>query len=117
MSPCSDILRRTMACVLIGTLAGLAPLWAHAQSCPPGYYYASDGNCYPAPPPSYPPPIYDAAPPVATPPVVMDGLMIGLGLLAGAVIFGDHGERRAPEAYRPPPRRGPPERRGERGHR
>lgn len=112
MSASNTTLRRVTAYALAGALAGMAPLWAHAQSCPPGYYYASDGNCYPGPAPSYAPPVYDAAPPVSTPPIVMDGVMIGLGLLAGAAIFGGHDEHRAP-VRRPPPRRGPPER----GHR
>jgi len=51
-----------MARVLAATLGAGVPLAVQAQSCPPGYYYASDGNCYPGPPPSYPPPPYDTAP-------------------------------------------------------
>jgi hypothetical protein len=111
----SDFLRRAAISALAALLAW-APL-ARAQSCPPGYYYASDGNCYQGPPPSYPPPVYDPAPPVAAPPVVVDGLMIGLGLLVGAALFGGREEHRAPEMHRAPERRGPPERGGARGHR
>lgn len=106
----SGILRRGMACVLAGTLAAAVPIAAQAQSCAAGYYYASDGYCYPGPPPNYPPPAYDTAPPVSTPPVVTDGLLIGLGLLIGAAIESDHGDHRGrPEEHRPPPRRGQPE--------
>ncbi len=112
MSFRSEILRRGVTGVLVGVLTAGVPLAVQAQSCPSGYYYASDGNCYPGPPPNYPPPAYDSAPPAAAPPVVMDGLMIGLGLLIGSAILSDHGDNRdRPEAHRPPPRRAQPERR------
>jgi hypothetical protein len=60
---------------------------ASAQTCPAGYYYASDGQCYPGAPPSYPPPVYVNAPPVYQPPAVFDGFAIGLGIgaLVGAI--------------------------------
>ena len=107
MSGRGVMFRRRMACVVVGTLVVAAPLAARAQSCSPGYYYASDGYCYPGPPPSYPPPAYDAAPPVAAPPVVMDGLLIGLGMVLGGALLSDHGGPRGrPEEHRPPPRRG-----------
>ena len=107
----SEIVRRGMTCVLIGVLAAGVPHAVQAQSCPRGYYFASDGNCYPGPPPNYPPPAYDPAPPVAAPPVVMDGLLIGLGLLIGGIIASDHdGHRGSPEAHRPPPPHTPPQR-------
>jgi hypothetical protein len=82
--------------------------------CPPGYYYASDGYCYPGQPPpvyAYPPPIYDPTPPVYQPPTVVDGvaLGVGLGLLFGALAAGhsdhDRGHERAlPPRHSPPPR-------------
>ena len=100
------ILKRAAACLLCGTLAAGWPLEVLAQTCPPGYYYASDGNCYQGPPPSYPPPAYETVPPVSPPPAVTDGLMIGLGLLLGGLLVGGHPEHRGrPEAHRPPPRR------------
>ncbi len=107
----SKILRRGMAGVLTGMLAAAVPMAALAQSCPAGYYYASDGNCYPGPPPNYPPPAYDTTPPVSTPPVVTDGLLLDLGLLLGAAITSDHGDHHhaRPEERRPPPRRRQPE--------
>ena len=108
-----SLLRSATALALSGAL-GAAPALAQVPVCPTGYYYASDGNCYPVTPPSYPPPVYDPAPPVTPPPVVEDGLMIGLGLLLGAAIVGGHDGHRAPEVHRPPPRRGPPEPRGRR---
>ena len=108
MSIRTEAMSRGMACVLVATLAAGVPLAAQAQSCPPGYYYASDGNCYPGPPPTYAPPPYDAAPPVVPPAAVMDGLLIGLGLLVGGAIASDHGGHRGPpEQHRPPERRGP----------
>lgn len=68
---------------------------ALAQGCPPGYYYASDGRCYPGAPPVYPPPVYDYAPPVYQPPPVFDGFVLGIGLGAllgvlGSELGGDH---------------------------
>ena len=111
-----SLFRGATACALSGVLMG-SPLLAQAQAqaCPPGYYYASDGLCYPGTPPNYPPPIYDPAPPVSPPPVVADGMMIGLGLLLGAALLGGDGDgHRAPEMHRPAPRRGPPERRDHR---
>ncbi|MHB8623509.1 MAG: hypothetical protein ACYC9J_14280 [Sulfuricaulis sp.] len=107
----SKILRQGMAGVVAGALATALPLAAQAQSCAAGYYYASDGNCYPGSPPNYLPPTYDTAPPVSTPPVVTDGLLIGLGLLIGAAIESDHGDHHGrPEEHRPSPRRGEAER-------
>jgi len=73
----------------LGTFAGAAPADAQAPACPPGYYYASDGRCYPGAPPAYPPPVYEVAPPVYQPPVVLDGLILGIGL--GALIGGERG--------------------------
>jgi hypothetical protein len=66
---------------------------AVAQSCPPGYYFASDGRCYPGGPPAYPPPVYDPAPPVYQPPPVYDGFAVGIGLgaLAGGIFAGGRG--------------------------
>lgn len=102
--------RRPTACLLIATITAGMPIAAWAQTCPPGYYYASDGNCYPGPPPTYAPPAYDVAPPVVPPPVVTDGFLLGLGILLGglAASGGDH-EYRGNEDYHPPQRRGPPE--------
>ena len=109
----SEMLRRGLACILVGALAAGVQLVVRAQSCPPGYYYASDGNCYPGPPPNYPPPAYDQAPPVSAPPVVMDGLLIGLGVLLGGIIASDHQDHHGrPEAYRAPPAHTQPERHG-----
>ncbi len=105
----TEIFRRGMACALAATLGATAPVAALAQTCPPGYYYASDGNCYRGPPPDYPPPAYDTAPPASAPPVVTDGLLIGLGLLLGVAISGDHDDHHAPpERHRPPPKHAPP---------
>jgi hypothetical protein len=73
----------------LGTWAGAVPANAQAPVCPAGYYFASDGRCYPGGPPAYPPPVYEVAPPVYQPPVVLDGLAIGIGL--GALFGG--GER------------------------
>lgn len=113
----SEFLRRGVACVLAGTLASAVPIATQAQSCAAGYYYASDGYCYPGSPPNYPPPSYDTAPPVSAPPVVTDGLMIGLGLLIGAAIVSDHGDHRGrSEEHRPPPRRDQPEPHGHYEH-
>lgn len=61
-------------------------------ACPYGYYYATDGYCYPAsqPAPAYsPPPVYEYAPPVYQPPAVYDGFGIGLGL--GFLFGGERG--------------------------
>ncbi|MDB5405108.1 MAG: hypothetical protein JWL84_20 [Rhodospirillales bacterium] len=60
---------------------------AVAQSCPAGYYFASDGRCYPGGPPAYPPPVYDPAPPVYQPPPVYDGFALGIGVGALAGVF------------------------------
>ena len=73
----------------LGTWAGVAPADAQAPVCPAGYYYASDGQCYPGGPPVYPPPVYAVEPPVYQPPLVLDGLALGIGL--GAVFGGDRG--------------------------
>lgn len=62
---------------------GAAPAGAQAPVCPAGYYYASDGQCYPGVPPTYPPPVYEVAPPIYQPPVVIDGFGIGLGFGGG----------------------------------
>src|SRR5277367_5786342 len=70
----------------IGTWAGATPTAAQTPVCPAGYYYASDGQCYPGAPPAYAPPVYEVAPPVYAPPAVFDGFALGLGL--GAVIGG-----------------------------
>jgi hypothetical protein len=66
--------------VSLGTWVGAAPANAQAPPCPYGYYYASDGQCYPGSPPLYPPPAYVVAPPVYQPPFVIDGFGIGIGL-------------------------------------
>ncbi|MGH7036394.1 MAG: hypothetical protein ACREFL_21920 [Stellaceae bacterium] len=113
--------------LLVGFPMSLGPLavraaWAQtAPACPPGYYYASDGYCYPGQQPptyAYAPPVYDATPPVYQPPPVIDGVAIGvgLGLLFGALASsGDHDRDRG---HAPPPRRPPPPHRyDERGHR
>ena len=73
----------------LGTCAGVGPARAQTPVCPAGYYYASDGRCYPGAPPVYPPPVYEVAPPIYQPPVIFDGLAIGIGL--GALLGG--GER------------------------
>lgn len=76
--------------------AGAPPAHAQAPACPPGYYFASDGRCYPGGPPVYAPPIYAppayvVAPPVYPPPVVFDGFGIGFGFGGGR--GGWHGHR------------------------
>ncbi len=78
----------------LSTWTGVEPADAQTPVCPPGYYYASDGLCYPGPPPVYAPPPYVVAPPVYAPPPVFDGFAIGLGL--GALIGGheEHGGER-----------------------
>jgi len=74
----------------LGTWMGAAPADAQVPpGCPPGYYYASDGQCYPGAPPVYPPPDYDVAPPVFLPPVVIDGFVPGIGFGRGN--WGGHG--------------------------
>lgn len=75
----------------LGIGAGAAPANAQAPVCPPGYYYASDGQCYPAAQPLYPPPVYDLAPPVYQPPLVVGGLGIGIGLGVPLGRWGHHG--------------------------
>ncbi|HTZ81289.1 MAG TPA: hypothetical protein VMC10_25490 [Stellaceae bacterium] len=75
-----------------GALAGAASADAQTPVCPPGYYYASDGQCYPGAQPAYPPPAYAVAPPVYQPPIVFDGLAIGLGLGALIGAAGHHGD-------------------------
>lgn len=59
------------------------PAKAQAPVCPAGYYYASDGQCYPDAAPAYPPPVYEVAPPVYAPPLIVSGLGIGIGLGIG----------------------------------
>ena len=82
-------------CALAATAAvGLAAIPAHAQmppGCPPNYYLATDGNCYPGPPPVYPQPVYQVAPPVDQPPLVFDGLVLGIGLGIAALASHGHG--------------------------
>jgi len=68
----------------LGTWAGVAPADAQVSVCPPGYYLASDGQCYPGAPPVYYPPDYDVAPPIYQPPVIFDGFIPGIG-------YGRHG--------------------------
>jgi len=68
----------------LGTWAGAAP--ADAQTppvCPPGYYLAGDGQCYPGGPPVYSPPVYEVAPPIYQPPFVFDGYGPGIGIGVG----------------------------------
>ena len=106
--------RRAAISLLVSLPLASGGAWpAPAQmppACPAGYYYASDGYCYPEPQAtySYAPPVYDATPPSYSPPPVADGLAIGLGLgaLFGALAAssshdgGDHDRDRGP-----PPRR------------
>lgn len=104
----------------LGPLAAAPALAQTPPACPPGYYFASDGYCYPAQPPpiyAYPPPVYDPAPPVYQPPPVIDGLAIGvgLGLLFGALAAG--GDHDGDRGHAPPPRRPPQRGYEERGHR
>jgi hypothetical protein len=75
--------------IALGTWGGASPATAQVPTCPYGYYYASDGQCYPGAPPVYPAPIYEVAPPVYQPPVVIDGFGLGIGL--GAVLGGGRG--------------------------
>jgi hypothetical protein len=96
----------SVVALALGTWGGTSAAIAQTPVCPAGYYYASDGQCYPGGPPAYPPPVYEVAPPVYQPPVVADGLVIGLGL--GALIGG---------AERGGDGRGGGERGGGRGHR
>jgi len=56
-----------------------APADAQVPVCPYGYYLASDGLCYPGPPPYYPALVYSVAPPVYQPPLIFDGIDIGIG--------------------------------------
>jgi hypothetical protein len=79
----------SVVALAFGIWVGAAPADAQVPVCPAGYYYASDGQCYPGAPPAYPPPIYDVAPPVYAPPVVIDGFGLGLGF--GAIIGGGRG--------------------------
>jgi hypothetical protein len=71
----------------VAALAFAGP--AAAQSCPPDYYFASDGRCYPSGPPPAPPPVY-YAPPVRQPPPVYDGFALGIGLGALVGVLGSH---------------------------
>ena len=76
----------------IGTLVGAATADAQTPVCPPGYFYASDGQCYPsASQPVYPLPVYAVAPPVYQPPVVFDGFSLGIGF--GGRIGSERGGR------------------------
>jgi len=97
--------RATIPLIVLALIVGAtAPAGAQAYpACPYGYYFASDGRCYPGQPPPqpypypssfpypgpvygypYPPPVYDYAPPVYPPPVVYGG---GVGF---DFVFGDH---------------------------
>ena len=90
---------------LLALVAGLSPSVANAQVCPFGYYYASDGRCYPGPPPPYPPPVYVYTPPVVAPPPIFDGFLMGAGLGALFGSWGDGYRGYAPRGY---PMRGHP---------
>ena len=75
--------------VAVAALGAVAAAPAGAQvppGCPPGYYLATDGQCYPGEPPDYVPPVYDVAPPIIQPPFVIDGFIPGIG-------YGRHDER------------------------
>jgi hypothetical protein len=97
--------------LVLGALAGAAPLDAQPV-CPVGYYYASDGRCYPGAAPVYPAPAYVVAPPVYQPPAIIDGFALGIGLsaLIGGFDHDHEGERhdrghddarrRAPDVHR-----------------
>ena len=74
----------------LGTWSGAVPARAQVPACPAGYYYASDGQCYPGAPPVYAPPVYEVAPPIYQPPVVFDGFSLGIGL-GGVFGGGDRG--------------------------
>jgi len=83
----------SLPCVIalaLGTWAGAPPADAQTPVCPPGYFFASDGQCYPGAPPIYPPPVYEVAPPVYQPPVIFDGFGIGIGL-GGRIGGGERG--------------------------
>ncbi len=73
---------------------GAVPAGAQAPPmCPPGYYLATDGLCYPARP-IYAPPVYEAAP-VYQPPIIFDGFSVGIGIgIGGGGYYGGyHGGR------------------------
>lgn len=75
----------------LGTWVGAAPADAQVPpGCPPGYYNASDGQCYPVGQPVYAPPVYEVAPPVYQPPFVYDGYGPGIGIGIG-LGFGGRG--------------------------
>ena len=90
------ILLPSVIAIVAGVWSDALPAQAQAPVCPYGYYYASDGRCYPGSPPVYQPPVYEAAPPVYQPPAVFDGFALGIGL--GALIdgFGHDQDRREP---------------------
>ncbi len=82
--------------LVLGVGAVAAPASAQ-QVCPPGYYFASNGVCYPhrRPPPApvyyqeppvvyvAPPPVYYAPEPVYQPPLVFGGIGIDLNFGGG----------------------------------
>ncbi len=74
------IVLSSVIALALGSWAVPASTDAQAPMCPYGYYLASDGQCYPGPPPYYPAPVYSVAPPVYQPPLIFDGLSIGIGL-------------------------------------
>ena len=73
-----------------GSWIGTVPAAAQVPpGCPPGYYLAQDGQCYPGTPPVYPAPLYDVGPPIVAPPVILDFFDPGIGY--GGHDFGGHG--------------------------
>jgi hypothetical protein len=98
----SKYLMRTIALLsLIALALGTRPVVKLASgqpagyACPYGYYYATNGYCYPLQQQPayayYPPPVYEYAPPVYQPPVVYDGYGIGVGF--GRLFGGPEGAR------------------------
>lgn len=74
----------------LATGAGAAPAGAQALVCPAGYYYASDGQCYPGVPPTYPPPVMRLRRRSNQPPVVIDGIGFGGGYRDAAMELRGH---------------------------
>jgi hypothetical protein len=93
-SPMRISLLPSLVVLALGIGAGAPPADAQTPVCPPGYYYASDGQCYPGAPPVYAPPVYEIAPPVYQPPLVYDGFGVGIGLG-----FGGYGGYRGGRGY------------------
>lgn len=83
----------SLVALALVTGGGAWPAKAQAPVCPVGYYYASDGQCYPDAAPAYPPPVYEVAPPVYAPPLIVGGLGIGIGLGIGGGGRGGGGRR------------------------